>query len=144
MSSIDFPKNIFKLPTQTQSAFWFMLFNWIECNNYSITIGPERRKVLANYYSRSNDPDSRAVQNIFRGLTKSGLLVKCKKSDLICKSNKTYEATYRIPFIVSQQKMNDSFIKLHKEIIQLKSELHKRTRSYLISKAKETLWKLKI
>ena len=33
--------NIFKLPTQTQAAFWFMLFNWIECNNYSITIGPE-------------------------------------------------------------------------------------------------------
>ena len=40
--------NIFKLPAQTQAAFWFMLFNWIECNNYS----------------RSNDPDSRAVQNI--------------------------------------------------------------------------------
>ena len=93
--------NIFKLPTQTQAAFWFMLFNWIECNNYSITIGPERRKILADYYSRSNDPDSRAVQNIFRGLTKSGLLIKCKKSDLICKANKTYEVTYRIPFIVS-------------------------------------------
>ena len=45
----------------------FTLFNWIECNNYSITIGPERRKILANYYSRSDDPGSRAVQNIFRG-----------------------------------------------------------------------------
>ena len=114
--------SIFKLLTQTQAAFWFMLFNWIECNNYSITIGTERRKILAEYYSRSNDPNSRSVQNIFRGLTKTGLLIKCKKSDLICKSNKTYEVTYRIPFIVSQQKMNDSFIKLHKEIIQLKSE----------------------
>ena len=111
-----------------------MLFNWIECNNYSITIGPELRKVLANYYSRSNDPDSRAVQNIFRGLTKSGLLVKCKKSDLICKANKTYEVTYRIPFIVSQQTLNKNFIKLHEEIIQLKSELHQRSRKYLISK----------
>ena len=99
-----------------QAAFWFMLFNWIECNNYSITIGPERRKILADYYSRSNDPDSRAVQNIFRGLTKSGLLVKCNKSDLICKANKTYEVTYRIPFIVSQQTLNTNFIKLHKEI----------------------------
>ena len=68
--------NIFKLPTQTQAAFLFMLFNWIECNNYSITIGPERRKILADYYSRSNDPNSRAVQNIFRGLTKSGLLAQ--------------------------------------------------------------------
>ena len=126
--------SIFTLPTQTQAAFWFMLFNCIECNNYSITIGPERRKILVDYYSRPNAPNSRAVQNIFRGLTKTGLLVKCKKSDLICKSNKTYEVTYRIPFIVSQQKMNDSFIKLHKEIIQLKSELHKRSSKCLASK----------
>ena len=48
--------------------------------------------------------------------------------------NKTYEVTYRIPFIVSQQKMNSNFIKLHKEIIQLKSELHKRSLEYLVSK----------
>ena len=53
---------IFKLPVQTQAAFWFMLFNWIECNNYSITIGPEKRKTLAEYYSRSDDPSSRSVQ----------------------------------------------------------------------------------
>lgn len=62
--------NIFKLPTQTQAAFWFMLFNWIECNNDSITIGPEKRKILADYYGRSNDPNSGSVQNIFRELTK--------------------------------------------------------------------------
>ena len=92
--------SIFKLPTQTQAAFWFMLFNWIECNNYSITIGPERRKILCEYYS---------------------------------KSNKAYEVTYRIPFIVSQQKMNESFIKLHSEIIQLRSELHKRSKKRLES-----------
>jgi len=125
--------SIFKLPSQTQAAFWFMLFNWIDCNTYSITIGPERRKILTEYYSRSNDPNSRSVQNIFRGLTKTGLLVKCKKSDLICKSNLTYEVTYRIPFIVSQQKMSDSFVKLQREIIQLKSELHKRSKKRLES-----------
>ena len=119
--------NIFKLPAQTQAAFWFMLFNWIECNNYSITIGPKKRKLLAQYYSRSSDPYSRLVQNILRGLTKSGLLVKCKKTDLICKSNKTYEVTYKIPFIVSQQKLSKNFIKLNEEIIELKSELHKRS-----------------
>ena len=79
-----------------------MLINWRECNHDSITIGAERRKRLANYYTRSNDPNSRAVQNIFRGVTKSVLLVKCKKSDLSCKANKTYEVTYRISFIVSQ------------------------------------------
>ena len=126
--------SIFKLPTYTQAAFWFLLFNWIECNNYSITLGPERRKILAEYYSRSNDPNSRSVQNIFRGLTKSELLIKCRKSDLICKANKSYEVTYLIPFIVPQQEMNDSFIKLHKEIIQLKSELHKRSLEHLKSK----------
>ena len=76
--------SVFKLSVRTQAAFWFMLFNWIECNNYSITIGPQKRKILAEYYSRSDDPDSRSVQNIFRALTKCGLFVKCKKTDLIC------------------------------------------------------------
>jgi predicted membrane protein len=23
-----------------------MLFNWAECNSYSITVGPEKRKIL--------------------------------------------------------------------------------------------------
>ena len=79
-----------------------MLFNWVECNNYSITVGPEKRKELAKYYSRSNDPNSRSIQNIFRGLTKCELLIKCKKTDLLYKNNKAYETTYRIPFIVPQ------------------------------------------
>jgi len=60
------------------------------------------------------------VENIFRALTKCGLLVKCKKTDLICKDNKTYEVTYRVPFILSQQRINKNFIKLNNEIIQLK------------------------
>lgn len=111
-----------------------MLFNWIECNNYSITIGPQRRKTLAEYYSRSDDPNSRSVQNIFRGLKRCGLLVKCSKTDLICKGNTAYETTYRVPFIVSQQKVNKSFIKLNNEIIQLKIELKKRSEDYLKSK----------
>lgn len=126
--------NIFNLSSQTQAAFWFMLFNWIECNNYSITIGPEKRKILAKYYSRSSDPNSRSVQNIFRALTKSGLLVKCKKTDSICKNNKTYETTYRVPFIVSQQRLNKKFITMNNEIIQLKSELLERSRNYLLNK----------
>lgn len=130
--------SIFKLSSRTQAAFWFMLFNWIECNNYSITIGPEKRKILAEYYSRSNDPDSRSVQSIFRALTNSGLLVKCKKTDLICKNNKTYETTYRVPFVVSQQRINKSFIKLNNEIIQLKRELRKRSNDYLEKKKDKT------
>jgi hypothetical protein len=50
---------------------------------------------------------------------------------LICKTNKAYEITYRVPFIVSQQKLNKNFIKLNEEIIQLKVELHKRSIEYL-------------
>jgi len=123
--------NIFNLSSQAQAAFWFMLFNWIECNNYTITIGPKKRKILAKYYSRSNDPTSRSVQNIFRALTKSGLLVKCKKTDLICKNNQTYETTYRVPFIVSQQRLNKKFIMMNNEIIQLRAELLKRSKDYL-------------
>lgn len=130
--------NIFNLSSQTQAAFWFMLFNWIECNNYSITIGPEKRKILAKYYSRSSDPNSRSVQNIFRALTKSGLFVKCKKTDSICKSNKTYETTYRVPFIVSQQRLNKKFIMMNNEIIQLRSELLERSRNYLLNKENVT------
>lgn len=128
--------NIFKLSSQAQAAFWFMLFNWIECNNYSITIGPKKRKILAKYYSRSTDPNSRSVQNIFRALTKSGLLVKCKKTDSICKNNTTYETTYRVPFIVSQQRLNDKFISMNNEVIQLRAELLKRSNNYLLEKEK--------
>tara|TARA_B110000046_G_scaffold62583_1_gene70120 strand:- start:2523 stop:3350 length:828 start_codon:yes stop_codon:yes gene_type:complete len=130
--------NIFNLSSQTQAAFWFMLFNWIECNNYSITIGPPKRKILAKYYSRSSDPNSRSVQNIFRALTKSGLLVKCKKTDSICKNNKAYETTYRVPFIVSQQRLNKKFIMMNNEIIQLRAELLERSRNYLLNKEKVT------
>jgi len=115
-----------------------MLFNWIECNNYSITIGLKKRKILAKYYSRSSDPNSRSVQNIFRALTKSRLLVKCKKTDSICKNNKAYETTYRVPFIVSQQRLNKKFIMRNNEIIQLRAELLERSRNYLLNKEKVT------
>ena len=131
--------SVFKLSVRTQAAFWFMLFNWIECNNYSITIGPQKRKILAAYYSRSDDPDSRSVQNIFRALTRCGLFVKCKKTDLICKNNKTYETTYRVPFIVSQQRINKKFIMMNHEIIQLKSELLKRSNDYLEKRKKKLI-----
>ena len=115
--------NIFKLPSQTQAAFWFMLFNWVECNNYSITIGPEKRRILTKYYSRPDDPNSSSVQNIFLRLTKIVLFVKCSKGDLICKNNGTYEVTYRVSFIISQQKMDKNFIKLNEEIIECRAYL---------------------
>jgi len=57
--------------------------------------------------------------------------VKCKKTNLICKDNKTYETTYRVPFIISLQRINKNFIKMNNEIIQLKLELKKRNTDYM-------------
>jgi hypothetical protein len=48
--------SIFRLPVQTQAAFWLMLFNWIECNNYSVTIEPKKGKQLAEYVTNKNFP----------------------------------------------------------------------------------------
>jgi len=40
-------RSVFKLPTQTQAAFWFMLFNRIECNNYSIINRARKKKNIS-------------------------------------------------------------------------------------------------
>jgi hypothetical protein len=39
--------------------------------------------------------------------------------------------TYRVPFIVPQQRINKKFIMMNNEIIQLKAELRKRSNDYL-------------
>ena len=46
---------IFDLPAPTQSAFWFMLFHWIDCNRYTITITPNDEKTCIK----------RSVENTF-------------------------------------------------------------------------------
>ena len=46
------------------------------CSPNDATIGLQKRKILADYYSRSDDPDSRAAQNIFRGLTARRKILK--------------------------------------------------------------------
>ena len=70
----------------------------------------------------------------FLQYTKCGLLVKCRKNDLICKDNTAYEVIYRVPFIVSQQRVNQNFVKLNEEIIQLKRELKIRSENYMKKK----------
>ena len=67
-----------------------------------IPVLPTLREEVKVYYSRSNDPNSRSVQNIFRALTNSGLFGKCKKTDLICKNNKTYETLHPPERFISQ------------------------------------------
>jgi hypothetical protein len=66
--------------------------------------------------------------------------VKCKKIDLICQNNKTYETIYIVPFIVLQQRINKKFIMMNNDIIQLKIELRKRSRDYLANKGKGTAY----
>ncbi len=79
---------------------------------------PEKRKILAKYYNWSNNPDSPSVKNIFRALTKCGLLAKCKKTDLICKKITRYtRLLIESHLILSQQRINKNFIKLNNEII---------------------------
>ena len=60
--------------------------------------------------------------------------MKCRKTVLICKDNKAYEVTYRVPFIVSQQRVNKNFTKLNEEIIQLRRELKIRSEDYMKKK----------
>ena len=45
---------------------------------------------------------------------------------------------YRVPFIVSQQRLNKKFIMMNNEIIQLRAELLKRSKDYLLNKEERT------
>jgi hypothetical protein len=64
-----------------------MLFNFMTPTTCEIEITTARRKLLAEKYcSKKAGPESRSVQNVFRSLTNSGLLVKKYKD----KHNVTY------------------------------------------------------
>lgn len=59
-----------------------------------IKLTTARRKLLAEKYcSKKADPESRNLQNVFRSLTNSGLLVKKYKDK--------HNVTYGIPLIVA-------------------------------------------
>jgi hypothetical protein len=51
--------------------------------NATIEINTARRKILSGKYCRKRKSDSRTLQNIFRRLEKSGLLVKVRKDNHI-------------------------------------------------------------
>ena len=57
-----------------------MLFNFMTPINAEIEITTARRKILAQKYCTKNDPNSRTLQNVFRSLEKSGLLLKKERN----------------------------------------------------------------
>ena len=80
MLDLGIKLNIFDHKKNVQACFWFMLFNFMTPINAEIEITTARRKILAQKYCRKADPNSRTLQNVFRSLEKSGLLVQKEKN----------------------------------------------------------------
>ena len=60
-----------------------MLFNFMTLITVKIEITTARRKILAQKYCRKADPNSRTLQNVFRSLEKSVLLLRKEKINKI-------------------------------------------------------------
>jgi hypothetical protein len=104
--------NIFDQNKTTQCIFWYMLFNFMTPLTGEIKITTARRKLLAEKYcSKKADPDSRSLQNVFRSLTNSGLLVKKYKDK--------HNVTYGIPLIVATRSFNKQYIDLNMDYLDL-------------------------
>ena len=109
---LEIKLNIFEQNKTTQCVFWYMLFNFMTPTNCEIKITTARRKLLANKYcSRKADPESRTLQNVFRSLTNSGLLVK--------KSKDKHNVTYGIPLIVATRSFNWQYTALNMDYLDL-------------------------
>jgi hypothetical protein len=77
-----------------------------------IKLTTARRKLLAEKYcSKKADPESRNLQNVFRSLTNSGLLVKKYKDK--------HNVTYGIPLIVATKSFNEQYTGLNMDYLDL-------------------------
>ena len=77
-----------------------------------IKLTTARRKLLAEKYcSKKADPESRSLQNVFRSLTNSGLLVKKYKDK--------HNVTYGIPLIVATKSFNEQYTGLNMDYLDL-------------------------
>ena len=109
---LEIKLNIFDQNKTTQCVFWYMLFNFMTPTNCEIKITTARRKLLAEKYcSKKADPESRSLQNVFRSLTNSGLLVKKYKDK--------HNVTYGIPLIVSTRSFNQQYTGLNMDYLDL-------------------------
>ena len=74
---LEIKLNIFDHKKNIQACFWFMLFNFMTPINAETGITTARRRILAQKYCRKAD---RTLQNVFRSLEKSGLLLRKEKN----------------------------------------------------------------
>lgn len=108
---LEIKMNIFDHKQNVQACFWFMLFNFMTPVNAEIEITTARRKILAKRYCRKGDPNSRTLQNVFRSLEKSGLLVK--------KERNKQNTKYVVPLISATRRFTDAYTALNLDYLNL-------------------------
>lgn len=111
---LEIKMNIFDHKQNVQACFWFMLFNFMTPINAEIEITTARRKILAKRYCRKGDPNSRTLQNVFRSLEKSGLLVK--------KERNKQNTKYVVPLISATRRFTDAYTALNLDYLSLLHE----------------------
>lgn len=111
---LEIKRNIFDHKKNVQACFWFMLFNFMTPINAEIEITTARRKILAQKYCRKADPNSRTLQNVFRSLEKSGLLLRKEKN----KQN----TKYVVPLISATRSFTEAYTTLNLDYLNLLHE----------------------
>lgn len=97
--------NIFEQKKNVQACFWFILFNFMTPITAEIEITTARRKILAQKYCRKADLNSRTLQNIFRILQKSGLLLE--------KGKNKHTTKYIVPLISATRSFREAYTELN-------------------------------
>ena len=111
---LEIKLNIFEQEKKVQACFWFILFNFMTPITAEVEITTAKRKVLSQKYCRKADPNSQALQNIFRNLQKSGLLLE--------KGKNKRTTTYIVPLISATRSFTDACTELNIDYLSL---LHK-------------------
>jgi len=111
---LDIKLNIFDHKKNVQACFWFMLFNFLTPISAEIEITTARRKILAQKYCTKGDPNSRTLQNVFRSLEKSGLLLK--------KEKKNHNTIYVVPLISATRSFTEAYTALNLDYLNLLHE----------------------
>jgi hypothetical protein len=74
---------IYKIPKNTQRAFWYLLFNLTDCNDLFVTITPKVRNFINQIFKNS--------QNVLKQLLKANLLMTVNDTRL-----PTYHVKYKV------------------------------------------------
>lgn len=79
-----------------------------------IEITTARRKILVQKYCTKNDPNSRTLQNVFRSIEKSGLLLK--------KERNKHTTSYVLPLISATRSFTEAYTTLNLDYLNLLHE----------------------